>query len=351
MDQGQIYNLLIQNGASPDEARMLSAIAMAESSGNPGAANVSDIEKSYGLFQINTNVHSLSPEQAMDPNVSAQYALSLVRSQGYKPWSVFTNGSYKQFLGGGGESMPTDSRNNLGPAQFLFGGGAPVADPPKAPPGYQWVLTPGGDPEDPEMWNLIALPKGATSDTDTPAQTSNAQANMISAKAQQMNALINAFSEMVATGQVPFDQAMKQFQAQLANIDTELSAGRLNLDRAKAEEDSRFSRESAEASRRLGVAEEAGRRAKTMAQDVLPFLVPGATSLNLPMLGAMPLPQVNPDQLFNQGGPGDLSQLPGISPNPSVTFPGAPPLALPQVPQPTPVPSLDDTLKMLLPYL
>lgn len=86
--QQTIYDTLIGQGASPDEARTLSAIAMAESGGNPGALNDSDIETSSGWFQINTDVHPLTIQQAQDPVMAAAYALNLYRTQGPKPWSV-----------------------------------------------------------------------------------------------------------------------------------------------------------------------------------------------------------------------------------------------------------------------
>jgi hypothetical protein len=101
-------------------------------------------------------------------------------------------------------------------------------------------------------------------------------------------------------------------------------------------------RELAEASRRLRSAEEAGSRAGTIARDILPNVIPGATAVNFPLLGKMPLPQVNLGQLFSQGGAGDLNAIPPISPSPSIPFSPvqAPPLgprpnfpAPPQYPQ------------------
>lgn len=78
------------------------AIAMAESRGYPGAKNISAIERSFGLWQINTRAHPEFDEvQLLDPTYNARAAL--VVSQGgtsWTPWSTFINGAYKQFMGG-----------------------------------------------------------------------------------------------------------------------------------------------------------------------------------------------------------------------------------------------------------
>jgi hypothetical protein len=62
------------------------AIMLRESGGNPNATNESSIERSYGPFQININVHNLTREQALDPRTNIRYAGSLYASQGWNPW-------------------------------------------------------------------------------------------------------------------------------------------------------------------------------------------------------------------------------------------------------------------------
>ena len=80
------------------------AVALAESSGSPTAhcLNCAGVpEDSRGLWQINVNAH---PQYAgvnlYDPltNAKAAFAVSSGGSN-FNPWSTFTNGAYKQYLG------------------------------------------------------------------------------------------------------------------------------------------------------------------------------------------------------------------------------------------------------------
>ena len=109
-DYDKLYQLLINQGATPSEASTLAAIAMAESGGNPGAKNDTSIESSYGLFQINLDAHpDVGMEQAGDPVFAADYALQMFRQQGGKPWTMYNNGQYQNYLPGGdtGSTTPT----------------------------------------------------------------------------------------------------------------------------------------------------------------------------------------------------------------------------------------------------
>lgn len=74
------------------------AVAMAESSGNPSAANVVTSpapgnlpERSFGLWQINALAHpSFDEAKLLDPDYNAR-AMFMVSSGGlnWKPWSTF----------------------------------------------------------------------------------------------------------------------------------------------------------------------------------------------------------------------------------------------------------------------
>ena len=79
------------------DPKLATAIAMAESGGNPKAVNSTPREYSVGLWQINTKVHPYTPEQMTDPleNARAAYAISKGGSN-WKPWGAYTNGSYRQ---------------------------------------------------------------------------------------------------------------------------------------------------------------------------------------------------------------------------------------------------------------
>src|SRR3990167_2371714 len=125
--QQEIYQTLINVGASPEEARTLSAIAMAESGGQMIPSSVDP--NSHGWYQINMDAHSgVNP---YDPVDASRYALQLYRDQGGRPWSVFTNGSYQRYLGGGDSGMPEPTNNAEWWAQQQAGGGG--MGPPEAP--------------------------------------------------------------------------------------------------------------------------------------------------------------------------------------------------------------------------
>jgi hypothetical protein len=80
------------------------AVALAESGGDPGAhcLNCAGVpEDSQGLWQINLNAHPQYQGINMyDPltNAKAAFAVSSGGSN-FNPWSTFTNGAYKKYLG------------------------------------------------------------------------------------------------------------------------------------------------------------------------------------------------------------------------------------------------------------
>lgn len=106
----QIASILRQQGFPSEKIPTMTAISLAESSGNPKAfnPNASTGDKSYGLFQVNM-LGGLGPErmrqfglkkeeELFDPNVNARAAKQILESQGLGAWSVYKGGQYKQFL-------------------------------------------------------------------------------------------------------------------------------------------------------------------------------------------------------------------------------------------------------------
>lgn len=77
-------------------ARLMGAIGMAESTGNPGAHNPSGAS---GLWQILGNPF---PGNPMDPMTNARMAVAKYKTQGLGAWEAYTNGNYKQFMATGG---------------------------------------------------------------------------------------------------------------------------------------------------------------------------------------------------------------------------------------------------------
>ena len=104
----EIFALAKATGLSDKEARIMTAIALAESAGHANNRNFARPDLSYGLWQINM-IDKLGPdrrgklnlksnEELYDPAVNAKAMHMILRSQGPHAWSVYTNGRYKTFL-------------------------------------------------------------------------------------------------------------------------------------------------------------------------------------------------------------------------------------------------------------
>lgn len=107
----QIYANARAAGFSASEAITATAIAMAESGGNPAAHNPNPPDNSYGLWQINM-IGGLGParlrefglssySQLLDPMTNARAARRVFLDAGghFTPWTTYTHGSYQRFLG------------------------------------------------------------------------------------------------------------------------------------------------------------------------------------------------------------------------------------------------------------
>ena len=135
LSPSQIYTLLLQGGFTPDDARMMTAIAQAESAANPGAVGDVALETakwgpSVGLFQIRTlksetGTGSDRDIQRLMNNPAEQVKAARNISNGgrnLRPWSTYTNGAYRKFLDEplqAGVPVPSTSGTGMGP----FGAG------------------------------------------------------------------------------------------------------------------------------------------------------------------------------------------------------------------------------------
>lgn len=141
----QAYAYLIAAGATPEEAVILTAVAGGESSYNTRAYNGKGKDRSYGLWQINmlgqmgverAKAWGLSSyDQLFDPMTNARAAVSILRSQGLRAWTVYTSGAYKAYLPQAQQAAAAVGNNYQayiggGGAPASSGGGAPVASPP-----------------------------------------------------------------------------------------------------------------------------------------------------------------------------------------------------------------------------
>lgn len=82
------------------DPHLAAAVAMAESRGDPLARNVTALEASYGLWQVNVRAHpEYDPTLLGDPLYNAQAALAISRTaRGWGHWSTYTDGTFRQYL-------------------------------------------------------------------------------------------------------------------------------------------------------------------------------------------------------------------------------------------------------------
>lgn len=113
MPANKLLDLLYQAGFRGSGLNMAYAIAMAESSGNAKAhnGNSGTGDNSYGLFQINM-LGSMGParrkqfglssnDDLFDPLTNAKVAFKMSNGgKSWGPWSTYSSGAYKQYLGG-----------------------------------------------------------------------------------------------------------------------------------------------------------------------------------------------------------------------------------------------------------
>ena len=113
--QPKINEMLLAVGFTPEQAKIMAAVAMAESAGDPMVDTVKsglDPEKknefSIGLFQLNMIDAFLeerlklfgikSTDELYNPIVNVIAAKRLYDQQGFGAWSAYNNNSYKKFL-------------------------------------------------------------------------------------------------------------------------------------------------------------------------------------------------------------------------------------------------------------
>ena len=146
LSSSQIYTLLLQGGFSPDKARLMTAIAQAESSRNPGAIGDVALQNgtwgpSVGLFQIRTlksetGTGSDRDIQRLLNNPAEQVRAAMKISNGgsnLRPWSTYTNGAYLKFLDSRSRRALRSRRPSApGPRPTAQGPTAPVPPSPQA---------------------------------------------------------------------------------------------------------------------------------------------------------------------------------------------------------------------------
>lgn len=115
----QIAYFASQQGFSGANLGIAVAVALAESGGNPSSHNSTPPDDSYGLWQINM-IGTLGParrktfnitsnDRLFDPNVNAKAAHIIYTGSGWKAWTTYTSGKYKQFLTVANAAKPDNS--------------------------------------------------------------------------------------------------------------------------------------------------------------------------------------------------------------------------------------------------
>ncbi len=104
---GKDVDSLIKKYFPQSEWDTARAVMMAESGGNSNAKGddypIGGLHApSYGLFQIRALQGRPGADKLLDPEENIKYAAQMQRSEGWGPWSAYTNGNYQQYLGGKG---------------------------------------------------------------------------------------------------------------------------------------------------------------------------------------------------------------------------------------------------------
>lgn len=112
LTQEEIARTARAAGIPEDKIPTMTAIAMAESSGDSEAHNTKYPDNSYGLWQINMldepgymlgeerrkKFGLNSNEQLFDPITNAKVAYEVYKSEGYDAWSVYKSGRYRDYM-------------------------------------------------------------------------------------------------------------------------------------------------------------------------------------------------------------------------------------------------------------
>lgn len=96
----QLVSLAEKVGWNPAQAKVMAAIAMAESGGRVGAVNNSNTDGSsdFGLWQINSSHGYDQARLTSDPLYNARMAYKIWHEQGLGAWTTYSSGAYTQFL-------------------------------------------------------------------------------------------------------------------------------------------------------------------------------------------------------------------------------------------------------------
>jgi len=167
-----VYGYLRQAGFNHNEAVILTAVAGGESGWNPRAHNPKPPDNSYGLFQINM-LGAMGPERRkafgisknedlFDPATNAKAAYMIYKWQGFRAWSVYSSGAYKQYLGKAEQAAKYFEQHGFSEGQGGSGVGYQASSSGPGGGGAMTTMSPTGAGSAPSQVEAINIPTDAS---------------------------------------------------------------------------------------------------------------------------------------------------------------------------------------------
>ena len=286
--QAEVYQAALRAGFDPQAAQIMAATVMAENGGDPrsdATGTIAPGEYSVGPAQLNLGAggHSAWVDEATARTLDGAmgyakqlYDGNLARGgSGFDDWAAYTGGQYQQYLGG---DMATSTSNattsGSSNSRLVPIGGGYVQLEILNPETGQWEPDPG---------NIFPAREGTQGATKTASITGSNAPDPLGA----VRSWLDYFDAQVRQGSIPWEDALEQFKQQFSIQDQA-------VDRSSRVVDAIQNSQS-----------EAGRRAQTIARDILPS-ASTMPSLNVPFLndvfgGSVPGTKIDVAQMFDQG--------------------------------------------------
>lgn len=102
LDKAAIKSLWLGAGGDPGMANLMAAIALAESSGNPGITNSIGARGLWQVIPSTAAGFGFDWNRLTDPAYNAQAAVAILKGQGLGAWEAYTRGMHTKFLAQGG---------------------------------------------------------------------------------------------------------------------------------------------------------------------------------------------------------------------------------------------------------
>lgn len=102
LDRSQLEALWRQAGGASNMARLMAAIALAESSGNPGVTNSIGARGLWQVIPSTAKAFGFDWSKLTDPLLNAKAAVAIQRGQGLGAWEAYSKGMHTRFMATGG---------------------------------------------------------------------------------------------------------------------------------------------------------------------------------------------------------------------------------------------------------